>query len=358
MLEVIPSCCWPESPCCRESKRTKKLINKLIGFDKAIFILIAATVFLATYDHAQVLPVWKNVIEQLMHMWLYLLISFASVGYARAVGAERIVFRLFSPHPALSIIFASILGAMVPLCSCSVIPLIAVLLRCGFPLAGIMAFWISSPIISIDMFFFTAGTINLEFAVFRMISAIGMGLFSGFSVLLFTKSGYFDDPFKEGYLKNKSIDIVGDAPSFAIWRNTTRLKAAMSEIGRLLPLVIKWIAVAFVLENLMLRYVPQNIFAQYLAQDNAWSIFVGVALGIPAYINSFQALPLVKVMIDAGVSPAVCLAFVLGGAVTSIPAMAAVSGMVKKKVFVWYLGTATIGALLFSYLYMFYRTLR
>lgn len=45
------------------------------------------------------------------------------------------------------IVLASLFGALSPFCSCGVVPLIAGLPGVGVPLAPVMAFWLSSPLI-------------------------------------------------------------------------------------------------------------------------------------------------------------------------------------------------------------------
>ena len=61
-----------------------------------------------------------------------------------------------------------------------------------------------------------------------------------------------------------------------------------------------------------------------------------VLLGIPAYLNGLAAIPLVGGLIDMGMNPAVGLAFMVAGGVTSIPAAMAVWALVRPRVFALY----------------------
>jgi uncharacterized protein len=67
---------------------------------------------------------------------------------------------------------------------------------------------------------------------------------------------------------------------------------------------------------------------------------------MPAYLNSYVAPPLVAGLIEQGMSPGAGLAFMVAGAVSSIPAMAAVWSLVKPRVFAAYLGLGITGAIL------------
>ena len=81
------------------------------------------------------------------------------------------------------IVSASLFGALSPFCSCGVIPIIAALLAMGVPLAPVMAFWVSSPLMAPDMFFLTAGELGLGFAAGKTLAAVGIGLLAGFDAI-------------------------------------------------------------------------------------------------------------------------------------------------------------------------------
>ena len=87
------------------------------------------------------------------------------------------------------------MGALSPFCSCGVIPLIAALLAMGVPLAPVMAFWLASPLMDPSMFFLTAGTLGVGFAVAKTLAAFGIG---GFGMLAFGRFGLFDKPLRPG----------------------------------------------------------------------------------------------------------------------------------------------------------------
>jgi Predicted permeases len=102
----------------------------------------------------------------------------------------------------------------------------------------------------------------------------------------------------------------------------------------------------------MVAWVPGEAVARLLGDGNAFAIPLAVALGVPAYLNGFAAIPLVSGLIGLGMSPAVGLTFMLAGGVTSIPAAMAVWALVKPRVFAAYLIFAGLGALAAGYGYM------
>jgi uncharacterized membrane protein YraQ (UPF0718 family) len=107
----------------------------------------------------------------------------------------------------------------------------------------------------------------------------------------------------------------------------------------------KWLAVAFLLESLMLAWVPAELIATSIG-GNGWLTVLGATLvGVPAYLNGYAALPLVGGLIEQGMAPGAGMAFLLAGGVTSIPAAIAVYALARPPVFLAYLTFAFLGAL-------------
>jgi hypothetical protein len=67
---------------------------------------------------------------------------------------------------------------------------------------------------------------------------------------------------------------------------------------------------------------------------------------MPAYLNSYVAPPLLAGLMEQGMSAGAAMAFMIGGAISSVPAMAAVWSLVKPQVFATYLGLGIAGAIL------------
>ena len=66
---------------------------------------------------------------------------------------------------------------------------------------------------------------------------------------------------------------------------------------------------------------------------------------MPAYLNGFAALPVVGGLLEQGMAPGAALAFLVAGAVSSVPAAIAVYALVKRPVFLLYLAFALVGSL-------------
>jgi uncharacterized membrane protein YraQ (UPF0718 family) len=138
-------------------------------------------------------------------------------------------------------------------------------------------------------------------------------------------------------------------PGWAFWRDAGRSQSFVLAAGQSGWFLLRLLTLAFLIESLMIAWVPGEVVARSLGSENAFAIPLAVLLGVPAYLNGFAAIPLVSGLIELGMSPAVGLAFMLAGGVTSLPAALAVWALVRPPVFAAYLGFAAAGALLASY---------
>jgi len=313
-----------------------------------IAVLLAA---LAVLDPAQ-LPrsVWFTG-EALFGIAPYLIAAVAIAAYAKASGADALIARAFSGSPQRTVIAASLVGALSPFCSCGVIPLIAGMLRAGVPLAPVMAFWIASPLMSPEMFVLTAAGIGTGFAIAKTVVTVAMGLLAGFAVLgLERVQGPIDvlvaQPAASGCCKAKNT--CGDKPTvqWRFWHEASRRAAFRGEAltnGRFL---LRWLTLAFVLESLMIAYIPADLIAGVLGGQSWFAIPLATLVGVPTYLNGYAAIPLISGLLDMGMSQGAAMSFVTAGAVSSIPAAIAVWALVRRRVFVLYVLLGLIGSAL------------
>ena len=286
----------------------------------------------------------------------FLLLSATVAGYLEAAGADRLIGKVFSDRVVLAIISAAVFGALSPFCSCGVIPLIAALLVAGVPLAAVMAFWVASPIMSPSMFVVTAAGLGLEFAVVKMLSAIAVGLSAGGLTLLLSRVGLFRNALRSSLVsscsRDSSADKVDDAvTAWRVWRHPQRVEVLLAKTSAMVLFLGKWLALAFVLESLMITYVPAELLGHWLGSDSIWAIPLSAVIGVPAYLNGFVAVPVVAGLIENGMTPAAALTFMLAGAMTSIPAAIAVFSLVERALFFWYVLLALTGAMAAGWTY-------
>jgi uncharacterized protein len=318
--------------------------------DKVIIVIIAVFAAVLIFLPDQALDTALFTGTALGGILPFLILAVTLAAGATATGLDKQVALVFSGNPTKTILLAALFGALSPFCSCGVVPLIAGLLAAGVPLGPVMAFWIASPIMDPSMFFVTSAVLGLPFAVAKTIAAIVMGLGAGFAMHLFAGSAVFANPlrpqFKPGCGTDTSPLAERQDPGI-VWKfwgdEERRGKFARTsrETGWFL---IRWLTLAFVLESLMVAYVPADLVGSWLGGGNWWSIPLGVMVGIPAYLNGFAAVPTIDALLNLGMMPGAAMSFLVAGSVTSIPAAMAVFALVRLPVFGFYILLGMLGA--------------
>ncbi len=277
-------------------------------------------------------------------------ISIGLAAYAKATGAENLIAKAFSGRVEVMIVIAGLVGALSPFCSCGVIPIIAALLASGVPLAPVMAFWLASPLMDPSMFAITMGVLGLQFAIAKTFAAIAVGLLGGFGVLAAQRLGVLaGPPLRDGVGNGGCAGSKIRNPKEVVWRywqEPARQETFWTSARQNALFLGKWLVLAFVVESLMVAYVPDDLVAGIAGDGGFLSILGATLVGIPSYLNGNAALPLVAGLMDKGMAPGAAMAFLIGGGVTSIPAALAVWAVASRQVFVAYLAFAILGAVL------------
>ncbi|PLX38780.1 MAG: permease [Hyphomicrobiales bacterium] len=330
------------------------VLSSLPKIDRVWVFLALAFAVLAAIDSTQAAKSIEFTIRALIGVSPFLLLSIGVAAYAKASGADNLIARAFSGHPAWMIVAASLMGALSPFCSCGVIPLIAALLSMGVPLPAVMAFWLASPIMDPSMFVLTVGTLGTTFALFKTFAAVAMGMIGGYGTWALLSSGAFATPLREGVGNGGCGASAVRNPSevhWQFWNEPDRRTKFRQNALQNLNFLGKWLTLAFFLESLMVAYVPADMVVSLVGGESIMPIILATLVGVPAYLNGYAALPLVSGLIDQGMAPGAGMAFLLAGGVTSIPAAIAVFALARLPVFLTYLAFALIGSLALGLLF-------
>lgn len=287
----------------------------------------------------------------------YIVTAVLLVAYIKTTGAEALVAKAFAGRETRMIILAALFGGLAPFCSCEVIPFISGLLAVGAPLSAVMAFWLSSPLIDPPTILITAGALGWDFAIGKTIAAVMLGLIGGFAIRLLTHQGIFLSP-----LRQRGGDdscVCGPSPfsgtiKWRFWHASERRKTFGSELVSNGVFLIKWLTFAYLLEALLVTYVPAESIGAVVGGEGFFPIVVGALVGAPAYLNGYAAPALVSGLMEQGMSAGAAMAFMTAGAVSCIPAMAAVWSLVRRPVFIAYVCFGIAGAIIMGTVFAFF----
>ena len=296
--------------------------------------------------------------DGLLNMGWYILLGIALSALIKTYKLDRKFWVILNRGGAAVIVLAALAGIFSPLCSCGILPIVVTLLESGSPLAPAMALLITSPIADPSSVMVNYAGLGLSLTIAKVGGALFMGLLAGFTTSWLVKAGYLDEqPFSGGPRKGYCDAKVDPT-------NPTKVPIDIQLADRKIPfffarakdttlLVGKYIILALFIQGVIETYVPANwVFA--LAGGNGhgrMSVVYASLLGIPLPVNGLTAVPIVKGLIHSGMGAGPAAAFLMAGPVTSIPAMVALFGIFKKRIFVVYMAVSFIGSIMMGYLW-------
>lgn len=298
--------------------------------------------------------IFSFIMRNIKGMALYFTIGLSIAALIKTLKLDGYLSRAFEGKKAASIPIATATGSFSPLCSCGVIPAIAALLAAGIPLAPIMAFWITSPLMSPETFVLTYGVLGRGMAIARLVATIVIGLVAGYFTLYLSNRGHLDNQLLKEYGSAPIPVAATQEVEEGLDKGQKFIVGAIKFLINLKDLMIfvgKYIILAFFLEALIVRYVPMEWIGSLLGINNPFGPIFAALIGVPAYANSVSAVAIIRGLMDLGMDKGTALAFMIGGAATSIPAMVAVFSLVKKRTFFLYVSFSLVGAVLSGYIY-------
>lgn len=347
-----------------------------------------------------IIKIFEFILKSFLHIWPYLLVTIPLAVVINLSGTSRYITTVFGKNPLLSVLLATVVGAFSPFCSCGVIPVISSLLIGGVPLAPVMSFWIASPSMDPEIFFLSSSVIGWELAIWRLASTFVISLLAGYVTHYATLKGFisnnvlktqnqegsqitiksFMNSIRSVFIKKQvSIELIPTRPaSFrqiccaanadslleenygsvqnevkgCNWSNSTKNErdsqwmGVFGEIMKATLMVTKFMGIAFLITALITFYLPKNLITGLLSGNSVIQVILATLIGIPMYSSNITALPVVGGLIDLGLNKGAALSFLIAGSTTTLPAMVAVWGITKRRVFLLYLSFALIGALL------------
>jgi uncharacterized membrane protein YraQ (UPF0718 family) len=317
-------------------------------------IWTAVAVLLATVSMTwpqKVQETLRFVIESLIDVGPTIAIGLILSAWVAASGAGTVTAQWFRGRPVSTVIIASAVGAVTPVCGVTVLPLMTGLLASGVPLAPIMAFWLSSPVTDPAMFAVTWAVLGPAFAIGKTVAAFALGIFAGTGTALLAGTGMVQNPLRALRRRNAGQCGTGTPTefSFGIWRNPVRMRAFRADLFSMTKLVVLCLTFAFAAEFLLRDLLPPHLLATYVGEDSLYAIPLAVMVGAPMYLDGYAALPLVRGLLDLGMSPGAAMAFLVSGSAVSIWGILAVLPVLRAPTVALFATLAVLGSLVIGY---------
>jgi len=328
-----------------------KRSRKKTAFWGAGIVLLFMTVIIWP-DHAMKAAVF--VVSGLVSVAPIVIPGIILAAWIISSGADSRISAVFEGRTLHTVLAASLIGAITPVCGVTVLPLMAGLLAAGVPLAPVMAFWLSSPITDPAMLATTAATLGLSFAAGKTLAAFGLGVFGGGMTALLSNRKWTMQALRDnGFVNQLNATQCCRAKYFdpLVWRTSERWQAFVRQFLATSRLILICLIPAFAAEYALNAALTPGSLAAYVGEDQWWAIPAAVFIGAPAYIDGYAALPLTRGLIDNGMSPGAAMAFLISGGVVSIWGALAIAPVLKLKPFLLYLLLAVTGSLGAGYVF-------
>jgi uncharacterized membrane protein YraQ (UPF0718 family) len=239
----------------------------------------------------------------------------------------------------VAIPLASILGMASPLCTYGTVPVVLQLLRGGVPVAPLAAFLSTSSLMNPQLMLITWGGLGPKITVARLSAVLAFGLvFGAVTHVLPTRwvlrSGTLEqDP---GKAKTRT--------RFSPWSFAKRCLKTLRFVGLY---VVLGIVLGAVIEVL----VPGRWIAALFGGTGWFQILLAALLGVPLYACGGGVIPLVRALLEHGMSGGAALAFLVAGPATRIAPLMAMATIVRPLFVLGYVGFLIVFSVLVGLLY-------
>ena len=305
-----------------------------------------------------------KVAETFSHNWYLLLISIIVSAALKLYVDEDAIARFLRRNTKNSVLMSTGIAVATPLCSCGTTAIVLGMMASTVPWAPIVAFLVSSPLTSPQELFYSASLFGWNFAIAFFVASIVLGLMGGFIASSLEARGWLKDQARMAppLAPSLSLGIVAgsvplDLPMATKPLGTTKPKITwrmlLQEIWaiglRLIPMFLGFTIIGYLLNGL----IPAAWITSLFGSGHAYSIPLAALLGLPFYINTEASLPLVRAMLDSGMSQGAALAFLITGAGTSLGALGGALTIARWRVIAIVIGTLLGGSILLGITYNF-----
>jgi len=281
---------------------------------------------------------------------------------------------------------ASVSGAILAVCSCTILPLFAGIRKRGAGLGPAITFLFSGPAINIAAMFLTISVLGFQIGIARIILAITLSILVGVSMSLIfrekTEKGklflpeedganvsgkmmflffammigilivnglQMDNTIKYVLMGTLTLGVVGVTVfKFAKEVRNQWLEETWNFSKLILPLLFAGVFVA----GFIMPLLPEIMITNLVGQNTILGNLVASIFGAFMYFSTLTEIPILQALIAKGMHSGPALALLLAGPSLSLPNMLVVKGVLGTKKTLVYVGLvivyATIAGLLFG----------
>ena len=286
--------------------------------------------------------------------WLF--VGFLCAGLLKAFVPGRLIARQLGGDDLRSVLLASLYGAPIPLCSCSVIPTASALRTAGASKGATSSFLISTPETGVDSISVTYALLDPWMTVFRPLAAFASAVVTGSTVNVLVRRGVVDprpeleatpeepahddccDPAHDeaehhhGHSHSDELGVGASATSAAGRARAGIRYAFVDLLDDLTPVL--WIGL--LLSGAIAALVPEGFFSD-VVPTGIVAMLLMLLVGTPLYVCATASTPIAAALIAKGLDPGAALVFLLVGPATNVTTLLVVGRLLGRAVLLAYL---------------------
>ena len=313
---------------------------------------------------------WQALVDYfIISRIIMLIIAFFLSGAISQFMSQGAVMKYFGPNAkkGLSYLIAAVSGAILAVCSCSVLPMFASIRKKGAGIGPATTFLFSGPAINVLAIIFTFTMISVDIGFVRVIGAIGLSIVIGLIMyLLYNKSEIVDanaamfnieDDSTRKYWQNilffvtliailvsgvkhpiiTGILAAGLAAELIVYFKKDELiewcKATFQLAKKIVPLFIVGVFLAGVIEAV----IPPEYMVKFVGNNSYGANLIASVFGAFMYFATLTEVPIVNSFMALGMLKGPATALLLAGPSLSLPSMIVISKLMGiKKAFTYF----------------------
>jgi len=329
---------------------------------------------------------WNGLVSYLSaHVITCLVPALFIAGGIASFVSQAAILKYFGPQAKkiVSYSVASVSGAVLAVCSCTVLPLFAGIYKKGAGIGPAIAFLFSGPAINVLAITYSAKLLGYEIGIARAVGAIVFSILVGLIMAFIyrkekTKADArafallaADPPSKNiwqqvlfigslvGVLifaSSKNWILLGVfllAVALILWRWYTRREIIqwLKETLHFTRLIIPWLLVGVFVAGILTVVIPPDIVATWVGGNSILANFIASFAGALMYFATLTEVPIVKAFMDLGMGKGPALSLLLAGPSLSLPAMFTLTRIMGFKKMISYVIIVVIMATLTGYIF-------
>jgi uncharacterized membrane protein YraQ (UPF0718 family) len=332
---------------------------------------------------------WNALLEYLSaHVITCLVPAFFIAGAIAVFVSQGSILKYFGANAkkVLAYSVASVSGAILAVCSCTILPLFAGIHKRGAGLGPAITFLYSGPAINILAVVYSARLLGFDLGIARAVGAIVFSIVIGLIMALIWRKeelqkannqGEFALPQEQGETRPQGITlfyfaimigilVFGAAKKWFVagillvvlglvlyrWFKKDELGYWMSQtwdlFKKIFPILLAGVFIAGIIRVLL----PQSLVEQWLGGNGLGATLAASVFGTLMYFSTLTEVPIIRALMDLGMGKGPALALLLAGPALSLPNMiviARIMGVKKTGVYVCLVVVmATVTGLIFG----------